>query len=159
MPQDQPPDIKVKFTVLDFCIEAFAVFVIVATWGFLIFRFICPDAWPDVFKQPDLFGDIFPLALGTWLVFNALAKSHFPTNLYKHVKITKENAERQYHLDARSRRWTNVGLACFFSCLIISGNLIRTDATRDWCDTAIASILICMIVIGLYYHIRAKLLK
>ena len=159
MSDDQNFDnIEVKPTTLDICINALTVLVCAATWGLLIFSFVFHEIFPGVFRSPGIFAFLFYAAVN-YLVFSWLTKALPNHPFSESIKITKENAERQYRLNARSYRWLRLYIIVLLSCTIIKTCLIRTDAMDDWHSIVGWGIIIVMCVTGLYYYIRARMLN
>ena len=148
-------DIKVKPTALDIGIETLTILVCAATWGFLIFRHVCPESFSDVFRSPRI-NDFFLYAISTFVCFFIFTKNK---PLSKSIKITKENAERQYRLTARHNHWARFILMILFSWQMFNMNLIQTDATEAWFGTAILGTISILLATTLYYYIRARMLR
>ena len=151
-------DIEVKPTALDICINALTVLVCAATWGLLIFSFVFHEIFPDVFRSPGIFA-FFAYAAVNYLVFSWLTKALPNHPFSESIKITKENAECQYRLNARHNRWMRLSFTALISWSMIGTNLIRTDTVDDWHATVGWGIIIVMCVIALYYYVRARMLK
>jgi len=151
-------DIKVQPTALDICIEAMTILVCAATWGFLIFGFVFYEIFPGVFRSPSIFNFLI-YAVMNYFIFSNFTKALPNQPLSKSIKITKENAERQYRLNVRHNRWMRLSFTALISWSMIGVNLIRTDAMDDWHGTVGWGIIIVMCVIALYYYVRARMLK
>ena len=162
-------DIKIKPNALDICIEAFTILVCAATWGFLIFQFVFQEILAGVFRLPPILSYVFHVltyvfyAVMNYCVFAVFTKKRYlKKSLCKLIKITKENAERQYRLHTRINRLTRLCFMVFFSCLVIDMNwLITTDMTHAWFNP-IVYYVICGILyatIFLYYYIQAWKLR
>ena len=155
-------DIKVQSTALDFCIEAMTVLVCAATWGFLIFQVVVRKNFPSVFGVPPIFFVLSYVfyAVMNYCVFVVVTKTRYLNKpLYKSIKITKENAERQYRLNTRFNRWMRLCLMVFVSCLMIEMNLMTTDTTYDWYFPVVCGTVIISFMITLFYYIRAWMQK
>ena len=158
MTQNPNSEIKIKPIRFDVILETVAVLVCAATWGFLIFRFIWPDAYPDVFNPPqkmDLF--IYAMTNIFFLVFFMQARSPREMNI-KFPKMTEENAERQYRLHARYMRWLALIFVIYFSYSMVIRNLhhlIRFDHSDDM----FFIFIIPLFIIAVYYFIRSWMLR
>ena len=163
MPDEQNfDDIKVQLTKLDICIEAMTILVCAATWGFLIFQVVVRENFPNVFGIPPIFFVLSYVfyAVMNYCVFAVFTRIHYLNKpLCKSIKITKENAEHQYRLNARFNCWMRLCLVVFVSCLMIEMNLMTTDTTYDWYFPVGCCMVIISFMITLYYHVRAWMLK
>ena len=163
MPDEQNFDeIKVQPTPLDICIEAMTILVCAATWGFLIFQVVVRENFPSVLGVPPIFFVLTCVfyAVMNYCVFVVVTKTHYLNkSLCKSIKITKENAERQYRLNTRFNRWMRLCLMVFVSCLMIEMNLMTTDTTYDWYFPVVCCMVIISFMITLYYHVRARMLR
>ena len=105
--QPDVPVIHIKPTRFDLVLEGLAVLLLLALWAIALGAFIFPDWFPEGFDQN---GKITIAIMVTVIVGNGFSDAYFPKHMKSNfwVKITNENAERQYRLSARFLRYSLV---------------------------------------------------
>ena len=152
---EQHPIIKLKPTQFDRVLDGIAGLILLTMWGMAIVQLLCSEHWYDLF--------IFFLhtVLITWLAVWFYRKRPYPPQInrrYFFVKITDENAERQFRLDAMLQRLLLITIGLYF----ISIKVIRLwplesrDPLRDAVAIIYLGLLLC---ISICYSIRAWQLR
>jgi uncharacterized membrane protein len=129
---NRQPRLKPALTTGDRTIEAAAILMLLAMWGIVLFSFSkLPDVVPthfDATGKPDAFGDKTSLlllpVLSTILFAGMTIINNYPHIFNYPVKITPENALRQYTIATRLvRTLKGVIMILFFIILYFT---IRT---------------------------------
>lgn len=148
-PQDRPK-VKAEKTALDYGLEIISAMVLVASWVYLLMIFSdIPDQVPTHFElsgEPNGFGSkgtlIAILGMSTWIfvLFNILCR--FPHIFNYPVKITAENAKKQYTLGCRLLRLIAFVLVIGFSITIAHAILVAQNLESNLSLPAMLFILL-----------------
>ncbi|HYD91359.1 MAG TPA: DUF1648 domain-containing protein [Flavobacterium sp.] len=126
------PKIKVPFTTADKALEVSGGIALLLLWALVIYFYPkLPDIVPIHFNfngEADGFGDrqtmfLLPV-IGTLLFMVLTALSLYPHTFNYPVKITEDNALRQYTIAVRMMRFLKLGVIILFG--IIEYGTIRT---------------------------------
>ena len=129
---EKRPKIKVPFTTADKALEVSGGIALLLLWALVIYFYPqLPDTVPIHFNlhgEADGFGNrqtMFLLPVIATLLFTILtALSSYPHTFNYPVKITEENALRQYTIAVRMMRFLKLGIVILFG--IIEYGTIRT---------------------------------
>jgi uncharacterized membrane protein len=124
---DKRPKIKLTLSLLDKRIEFASRIFLVAMWGLTIFAILkLPEIIPVHFNfsgQPDAYGNKLTLLtlplLGTIIFWGLSRLNKYPHIFNYWVKITEENAHRQYTSATRVLRFLKLSVLIIFSMIIV----------------------------------------
>jgi uncharacterized membrane protein len=128
------PRFKIELSRTDKFIEASGYFVIIVLWILTIFNYIIlPETIPIHFNasgQPDNYGSkstIFILAgIGTIIFTGMTVLNKFPHTFNFPIKITEDNALRQYTNAMRLIRFLKLAIGLIFSLIVLFTGLTAT---------------------------------
>ena len=153
--QPEAPAISVKPTWFDFVLDGIVILLLLTLWIIALGSFIFPDAYSRT-------GDLFFVIVTSIFVMYDIWINHSPRQMARgfFVKITKENAERQYRLESRAGNY----ILIFVLASIIQNqaqNVIPLSNIAAKCDAFsrpgwFLGITLCLF---LWYIIRARMLK
>ena len=120
------PKIRPVLTFSDHLAEAFSILVLVAMWAFFVYAFtLLPDTIPihfDFKGNPDRYGGkatlIFLPILTTILYLGLTVINRYPHIFNYPVKITEENALKQYTYATRMIRMLKLIIILMFSVIV-----------------------------------------
>ena len=153
--QPDVPMIYIKPTRFDLVLEGVAVLLLLALWAIALGPFVFPDWYPERFDQS---GSIIMAIMLTVIVGKDFPDAYFPRHMKSNfwVKITNENAERQYRLSARFSRYSLVWILLFWIEMSIRSLLPREKGIQ-YDHFGIYMGLYGAVII--WYIIRSRMLK
>jgi uncharacterized membrane protein len=137
------PIVKIKKEPLDYFLEYSALIVLIATWGFTIFHF---NKLPDIIAthfdlsgKPNEFGSkytiwLLPIIITfVYILMYNLNRSPYKFNYL--IKITEQNANKQYKLASRMMRVILFNITIMFAYITfkeIDGAYTKSSALEWW---------------------------
>ena len=150
---EKRPRIELTLSLLDKRIEFACRVFLVIMWGLTIFAILkLPEIIPIHFNfsgQPDSYGNkktlLFLPALGTIIYWGLTQLNKYPHVFNYMVKITEENAHRQYSNATRGLRFLKLSILIVFSIIIVVVYLAATGTIKgpgSWFLPTILSLLL-----------------
>lgn len=125
--KEERPILKIEITLIDKLLEISGWFILIIQWAITLYYFSnLPNAIPTHYNftgQPDGFGNkltifILPI-LSTVLFVGMTILNKFPHIFNYPLKITYQNAERQYTIATRLIRYLKFIVALAFSTIVL----------------------------------------
>ena len=149
--------IYLKPYAFDLVLEVMAGLLLLFLWGIALGKFVFPESYTDRFDQ----SFTIIIAIGLSLMFVAYYRIARYPNLRRmsFVKITEENAERQYRLDARMSRIFFIAILAHITSVSTKG-IIPLEIIRSLRDVSLDCLFLyfiaCMII---WYFVRSWMLR
>ena len=162
MPPNHRPIIKLKLTKLDIVLEMIAVLLFIAMWGFVIIRLFFPSCLsPEIFRL-DKWGwlDFVRPVITSWVIAGMLlisCRTYRPKDYF--VKITEDNAERQYRLLMRHNRFNTIIFGSMFCLMVVQEHMQYSEINDRAMGTVMVTLLVLLLLIGVYFGIQSWLLR
>ncbi len=161
------PKIKIQFDNIDRIIEILTLLLLLFIWGFMLFEFPkLPEIIPIHFNyagEADDFGSkynmLFLPIISTILYIAITIINRFPHTFNYLVKITEENAERQYKIACKMMRLLKISVVIVFSFLnisIIISAKNQSDSLGLWFLPIVISIIFLPLIYGIRNSIKVK---
>ena len=135
--QHERPVISIKKRTIDFVIDYATLAIILFIWGFTYTHYKqLPDIIPTHFNSKgvvDGYGSkntiwILPVIVtAVFILFTVL--NRFPHQFNYMVKITPDNAEKQYRLATRMMRILQFNISILFTCIIVK--VVRSSVDKS----------------------------
>jgi uncharacterized membrane protein len=167
IPVNQRPRLKALFTASDRFFEILAFLVLAILWAYcLATYFKLPDSIPTHFNfkgEVDAYGSkttfwILP-GVATFLYCILTAISFFPWTFNFPVKITPENAFRQYTLAVRMLRFLKLVVGVIFTVILLQiARAVQGDKNGlgTWFLTVFLGTTLILLVMYLFLALRGK---
>lgn len=157
---DNRPSLKIKKEIIDCILEFGALIVLIATWGFTIYRFNkLPDSIAthfDLSGKPNEFGSkyticVLPIII-TFVYILIFKLNRNPHKFNYLTTITEQNAYKQYKLASRMMRVILFNITLMLAYITfkeIDGAYTKSSALEWW----FIPLLLCSIIIPTLYMI------
>ncbi len=140
--QNKRPIIFINKSAIDSILDYTSLVIILFIWGFTFINYNhLPDVIPTHFNSNGVEDDygskntiwILPIiSTAVFILFTVLNK--FPHQFNYMVKITADNAEKQYRLATRIMRILKFNISLLFFCIIIKvvGSSLDKNSSLEW---------------------------
>ena len=161
------PKIKIKPTATDRLIDVAAWVLLLAQWTLVIVYYSkLPDIIPSHFNlKGDIDGSggkagiIFLPILTTVLLIGFTIANRFPHILNYPVKITEDNALRQYTLATKLMRYINLATAILFGTIVfmvIQSAMGEADGLGAWFTPLLLGVMFIPVIVYLVKAFSSK---
>jgi uncharacterized membrane protein len=161
---EKRPRIKLTLSLLDKRIEWACKIFLVIIWGLTIFAILkLPAIVPVHFNfrgQPDDYGDkktlLFLPLLGTIIYWGLSKLNKYPHVFNYMVKITEDNAHRQYTQATRVLRFLKLAILIIFSMIIVIVYLAATGVVKGPGGWFLPAVIALLLVPTIVFIVRSR---
>ncbi len=157
---DNRPSLKIKKEIIDYFLEYGALILLISTWAFTIYHF---NKLPDIIAthfdfsgKPNDFGSKYTIwllpVIMTFVYVLIFSLNQNPHKFNYPIKITEQNAHKQYKLASRMMRVILFNITTMFAYITfkeIDGAYTNSSALEWW----FIPLLLCSTIIPTFYMI------